>query len=97
MGLERCETCGTWWEAEFPLVKCPKCWDHVESDPFQDIKQAEPEKKAIFTQDRIKLAGKVLLAASVVILIGVGIYMKLKGRVRLVARSPSLSKSKVER
>ena len=80
MGLEQCETCGKWWDAEFPLVKCPKCIDHVESDPFQDIKQSEPEKKnSVFTQDRLYLVGKVLLIASVVILISVSIYMKYKG------------------
>ena len=82
MTLERCETCGTWWEAEFPLVKCPRCIDHVESDPFQDfVKLFEPkkEKRVIFTQERLLLAGKVLLIASIVIFIVVGIYMKFKG------------------
>ena len=82
MTLERCETCGTWWEAEFPLVKCPKCWDHVESDPFQDIKWQEPDrktKKVWITPETAYLVGKVLLIASIGILIVVGIYMKYKG------------------
>ena len=83
MGLERCETCGTWWDAEFPLVKCPNCIDHIESDPFQELKKLDPgtkkERKAIFTGDLIKLSGKVLLVASVVIVMCLGIYMKYKG------------------
>ena len=79
MGLERCKRCGTWWDSEFPLSACPKCIDHVESDPFQDIKQREPGKKQVFTQDRVVLVGKAVLIASIVILIMVSVYMKYKG------------------
>ena len=80
MGLERCKTCGTWWDAEFPLNKCPKCINHVESDPFQEIKEKEPEKKkSIITGDRLYIAGKVALIVCIVVLISLGIYMRYKG------------------
>ena len=83
MGLERCKRCGTWWDAEFPLNKCPKCIDHVESDPFEELKNLDPgtkrKRKVIFTRERIKQAGIVLFCACVVVLIAVGIYMRIKG------------------